>query len=91
MSTEPGEQIRGRSCAPSSLTFHAFLQHGEAVGDLGLQLVDLERSAEEGEPIRTLVSPASEPAGGALPTPDALVKSKNGIKVETRSQRWLTA
>lgn len=29
-----------------SLTLHSLLQHGEAVGDLGLQLVDLERSAD---------------------------------------------
>lgn len=31
--------------AVCGLTLHSLLQHGEAVGDLGLQLVDLERSA----------------------------------------------
>lgn len=29
-----------------TLTLDSLLQHGEAVGDLGLQLVDLERSAD---------------------------------------------
>lgn len=28
------------------LTLYSFLQHGEPVGDLGLQLVDLERPAD---------------------------------------------
>lgn len=32
--------------AVRGLTLHSLLQHGEAVGDLGLQLVDLERSAD---------------------------------------------
>lgn len=32
--------------AVCGLTLHSLLQHGEAVGDLGLQLVDLERSAD---------------------------------------------
>lgn len=32
--------------AVCGLTLHSLLQHGEAVGDLGLQLVDLECSAD---------------------------------------------
>lgn len=31
------------------LTLDSFLQHGETVGDLGLQLVDLERPADTKE------------------------------------------
>lgn len=34
------------AAAVCGLTLHSLLQHGEAVGDLGLQLVDLECSAD---------------------------------------------
>lgn len=39
--------IRSRPERKGTLTFHTFLQHGQTVGDLSFQLVDLERSEKE--------------------------------------------